>query len=95
MKKKFTVFLLIFSVLLTAAGCSISPGTSEQPDDSAFSAGNSGTIIRILSGSENQELEDIISDCAAQAGVRVEMDYKGSGDSMRELQGGAEDYDPV
>ena len=95
MKKKFTVFLLIFSVLLTAAGCSISPGTSEQPDDSAFSAGNSGTIIRILSGSENQELEDIISDCAAQAGVRVEMDYKGSVDIMRELQGGAEDYDAV
>ena len=74
MKKKFTVFLLIFSVLLTAAGCSISPGTSEQPDDSAFSAGNSGTIIRILSGSENEELETVIDECSQATGVEIEMD---------------------
>ena len=56
----------------------------------------SGTrVLRILSGSENAELEPILEEYARDAGVRIEMTYQGSLDIMRAL--GQEDlaYDAV
>ena len=73
------------------AGASDSGG----PGTSSGSSEGGGDTVRILSGSENQELEEIIEDCADKAGVRIEMDYKGSVDIMRELQSGADGYDAV
>ena len=103
MKKRVSALLLTLCTVFLTAGCSHLPGTAftgssgESPgnNDPAFTAGSGDTTIRILSGSENQELEDIISDCADKAGVRIEMDYQGSVDIMRRLQSGAEDYDAV
>ena len=103
MKKRFSAFLLTLCTVFLTAGCSHLPGTAFTGDggestgnnDPAFTAGSGDTTIRILSGSENQELEDIVSDCADKAGVRIEMDYQGSVDIMRELQSGAADYDAV
>lgn len=51
--------------------------------------------IRILSGSENEELETVIDECSQATGVEIEMDYKGSVDIMRELESGAKEYDAV
>ena len=51
--------------------------------------------LRILSGSENQELEGILDDFARERGVNIEMDYQGSLDIMRALQGETIDYDAV
>lgn len=51
--------------------------------------------IRILSGSENKELEDILKKCSKKTNVQIDITYKGSVDIMRELQMGAEDYDAV
>ena len=48
-----------------------------------------------FSGSENQELEEILVRCADDLDIRIEMDYKGSIDIMRELQSGATEYDAV
>ena len=97
MRKKLTTWITAcittLAVALTVPGCS-TPLSNSGSDSSAFTAG-SGTTVRILSGSENQELEDIIESCADAAGVRIEMDYKGSVDIMRTLQEGAEDYDAV
>ena len=103
MKKRVSALLLTLCTVFLTAGCSQLPGTAftgssgESPgnNDPAFTAGSGDTTIRILSGSENQELEEIISDCADKAGVRIEMDYQGSVDIMRRLQSGAEDYDAV
>ena len=103
MKKRVSALLLTLCTVFLTAGCSHLPGTAftgssgESPgnNDPAFTAGSGDTTIRILSGSENQELEEIISDCADKAGVRIEMDYQGSVDIMRRLQSGAEDYDAV
>ena len=103
MKKRFSALLLTLCTVFLTAGCSLLQGTaltgnsgeSTGNNDSAFTAGSGDTTIRILSGSENQELEDIISDCADKAGVRIEMDYQGSVDIMRELQSGAAGYDAV
>ncbi|MGN0691149.1 MAG: substrate-binding domain-containing protein [Oscillospiraceae bacterium] len=51
--------------------------------------------IRILSGSENKELSDILAKCSKKTGIGIEMTYKGSVDIMNELKSGAADYDAV
>ena len=51
--------------------------------------------LRILSGSENQEPEGILDDFARERGVNIEMEYQGSLDIMRTLQGETVDYDAV
>ena len=56
---------------------------------------DAGRVLKILSGSENQELEGIIEACAEETGVEIQMDYQGSVDIMRQLQEGAEGYDAV
>ena len=63
--------------------------------DADFTAGSGEDTIRILSGSENQELEEILVRCADDLDIRIEMDYKGSIDIMRDLQSGATEYDAV
>ena len=54
-----------------------------------------GETIRILSGSENKELEPVLEECEKKTGVKIEMTYKGSVDIMSELDTGAADYDAV
>ncbi|MGN1340491.1 MAG: substrate-binding domain-containing protein [Oscillospiraceae bacterium] len=54
-----------------------------------------GGTLRILSGSENEALEQILADCEKSTGVNIEMTYKGSVDIMQELKNGAPDYDAV
>ncbi len=44
--------------------------------------------LKILAGSENQALEPLIRDWAADRGVTVEIDYKGSVDIARDLGAG-------
>lgn len=63
--------------------------------DNVFTTGDGKTVIRILSGSENKELEDVLTDCAKETGIQIQMTYKGSIDIMRELADGAADYDAV
>ncbi|MGN0700127.1 MAG: substrate-binding domain-containing protein, partial [Oscillospiraceae bacterium] len=54
-----------------------------------------GETLRILSGSENAALEQILEDCEKSTGVKIEMTYKGSVDIMQELKNGAPEYDAV
>ncbi len=85
-----SVCILALALILTACG--------PTPSDSAVSTGDSASgdhafdyggdvTLRILSGSENQELEGILDDFARERGVNIEMDYQGSLDIMRALQG--------
>ena len=93
-----SVCILALALILTACG--------PAPSDSAVSAGDPAggehafhyggdVTLRILSGSENQELEGILDDFARERGVNIEMDYQGSLDIMRTLQGETIDYDAV
>lgn len=86
-----TVLLLAFTAVFVSSCGSSGNSTSE----SSFSGGvfQSGTI-RILSGSENKELAEILAECSEKTGVGIEMTYKGSVDIMNELKSGA-DYDAV
>ena len=49
----------------------------------------------ILSGSENQSIEPMLTNYAKEKGYKVEMVYKGSVDSMLELQNNPEKYDAI
>ena len=87
---------VILSAVLSAgifSSCAIS---KNEVSENSFSGGvfEKGTI-RILSGSENKELSDILAECSKKTGVGIEMTYKGSVDIMNELKNGAEDYDAV
>ena len=92
MKRKIKMLFLGMGIFITAActGCG-----SGQAGGILGAGGKGGNTLRILSGSENQELEEIINACAKETGISIEMDYKGSVDIMEELKGGAPDYDGV
>ena len=98
-KRRFGTALtlfLAFALLLT--GCAGSPGeakTEEKERDASAEIMKADGTIRILSGSENEELEAVIDECSQATGVEIEMDYKGSVDIMRELESGAKEYDAV
>lgn len=91
--KRFTaVILLVFIICTLAAGCGRSGESGVENDDNISYAG--GTL-KIISGSENKELEPILEEFERREGIEIEMTYKGSLDIMRQL--GEEDipYDAV
>ena len=108
-KQMKRIFLGILTGMLLLTGCGADSGTGreEEPRESQNTEEKAeeqekqeitrvpGGQIRILSGSENQELETIILECSESTGVEIQMEYKGSVDIMRELENGAPDYDAV
>ena len=105
--KRIFLGILTGMLLLTGCGADSGAGREEEPRESQNTEGKAeeqeeqeitrvpGGQIRILSGSENQELETIIQECSEATGVEIQMEYKGSVDIMRELENGAPDYDAV
>ena len=94
-KRKVLAFALCALFSLCSAllsGCI--PQMSPAGGAHTFGSGL-GEKIRILSGSENQELEGILKECAKKTGVNLEITYQGSVDIMRTLQQGAGEYDAV
>ena len=94
-KRKVLAFALCALFSLCSAllsGCI--PQTAPAGGAHTFGSGL-GEKIRILSGSENQELEGILKECAKKTGVNLEITYQGSVDIMRTLQQGAGEYDAV
>lgn len=79
------VLAAVLAAGITAAACGCS----------ALKGITGGETIRILSGSENEALEQILLDCERSTGVNIETTYKGSVDIMQELKNGAPDYDAV
>ncbi|MGN0131813.1 MAG: substrate-binding domain-containing protein [Lachnospiraceae bacterium] len=92
----FGLALCMLSGLWT--GCGNYAGQQQASDgnaDEIYTVSGKGETIRILSGSENKELGDILAKCSDETGVNIEMTYKGSVDIMKELQSGADEYDAV
>ena len=95
---KYAVLAMI--ILLAALGFSAclgigggqTAGTGQEADTVI---GNGRQSLRILSGSENQELEPILEDFSRESGIRVEMTYQGSLDIMRVLEQDEIAYDAV
>ena len=91
--RRFTALLLMFSVLLTVFGGCGSEGTGGSGADTVLGSGSS--VLRIISGSENAELEPILEEFAEQENIRIEMTYQGSLDIMRLLGEEEIPYDAV
>ena len=87
--------LLLAAALSLLSACSLSDLASGGQSGADAVLGSGTRVLRILSGSENAELEPILEEYAQDAGVRIEMTYQGSLDIMRAL--GQEDlaYDAV
>lgn len=83
--------VLGFSACLGVGGGQTA-GTGQEADTVI---GNGRQSLRILSGSENQELEPILEDFSRESGIRVEMTYQGSLDIMRALEQDEIAYDAV
>jgi len=66
---------------LTLAGCK---------DDDKSNAQNAANTIRILSGSENKELEPMVQAFAQREGIKIEVTYMGSVDIMLEIEKGTQ-----
>ena len=64
--------LLAFALLLTGcAGAPEEPKTDEQEQDTSSEILKADGTIRILSGSENEELEMVIDECSQQPAWRL------------------------
>ncbi|MGN0154728.1 MAG: substrate-binding domain-containing protein [Lachnospiraceae bacterium] len=94
--KKVSCYIVIVLLISLLSGCSFgSNGSDAGTSDSSFSGKMGGETIRILSGSENKELAEVLTACGKETGVNIEMTYKGSVDIMNCLKEGASEYDAV
>jgi Ca-activated chloride channel family protein len=85
---------LLSLALVLCAALGLSACKPEENDKAA--SNNSGTEIRLLSGSENKSIEPILQEAARQAGATLKVTYKGSVDIMLELEKGkSSEYDAV
>ena len=93
--KKGWLWIIIFTVLFLFSSCGPdAAGETADGNSQVFDHGGNVTL-RILSGSENRELSQILDDFARTQDINIVMDYKGSLDIMRELENGAAGYDAV
>lgn len=91
---KSMAVLLLVSIISLVLLTSCRPG-SGQSDSADRVIGSSSSVLRIISGSENAELEPILEKFAEQEGIEIQMSYQGSLDIMRLLEGEEIDYDAV
>lgn len=93
----FAAAVLMAFAAFALTACSF--GTEEQEDASGSGdvsvLGSGDQTLRIVSGSENKELEPILEEYADEEDIRIEMSYKGSLDIMRLLEEEDISYDAV
>ena len=82
-RMRWLAAVLCFCLLAGTFGCGRSGTTGgngtaggNEMGDADFTAGSGEDTIRILSGSENQELEGILKECAKKTGVNLEITYQ-------------------
>ncbi|WP_282920597.1 VWA domain-containing protein [Ignavigranum ruoffiae] len=92
--KRHRIWLLLCSLLFIVA-CTNDNETSTDKGADFVADGHGRQTLRIVSGSENKELEPILKDFAKEYKYNLEMDYLGSLDIMRLLQAVETDYDAV
>ena len=92
--KRFVTMILAFVMAASLfTGCGGSKSGGAEAADTVL--GDGRDTLRIISGSENAELEPILKEFADQENIRIEMTYKGSLDIMRMLEEEEIPYDAV
>ena len=93
----FAAAVLMTFAAFALTACSF--GTEEQEEASGSGdvsvLGSGDQTLRIVSGSENKELEPILEEYADEEDIRIEMSYKGALDIMRLLEEEDISYDAV
>ena len=92
MKRIIALLLLVSALLMSCTGCYFE-GSDDGGADTVL--GNGRSVLRIVSGSENAELEPILEKFAQKENIRIEMTYLGSLDIMRLLSEDNIPYDAV
>lgn len=95
LRNVLALLLAAACMLVTACGSSGQKGTGTSSRAGAQVIGSGGETLRILSGSENKELEPLLEECAKKNHVTLEMYYKGSLDIMHILETDSSSYDAV
>ena len=93
MRGRTYIFLAVLAAaMLLLGGC----GKSSQAEGEADAVlGDGREVLRIVSGSENAELEPLLEKFAGQENIRIELTYQGSLDIMRLLGEEEIPYDAV
>ena len=82
-RKTCSIILTALFILTALGGCE--SGSRSQTADQVLGSGSK--VLRILSGSENSELEPILEQFANENDdMRIEMTHQGSFDIMRQLE---------
>ena len=92
--KRLNCAILALLMILGLSACGTSSQAGNNSGGQTLGQGR-GVTLSILSGSENRELEEILNAFAQKENINIEMDYQGSLDIMRTLQGESVDYDAV
>ena len=95
--RRFAGFVIAALAALALCACSGREGDRQEESGSEADTvlGSGRVTLRILSGSENQELEPVLEDFSKESGIQIEMTYQGSLDIMRTLEQEQIDYDAV
>lgn len=96
MKSKGLIALtaMVLSLMTLLSACALG-GVAEGGSDADAVLGKGSHVLKILSGSENKELEPILQAFAEQEDARIEMTYQGSLDIMQTLEQEEIPYDAV
>ena len=93
MKKISKILILLLSILLFSA-CQKSKDEN-MDNDYDFGTNKGSRLIKIVSGSENKELEPLFDKFSKKENIKIQIEYKGSLDIMRDLADENIEYDAV
>ena len=98
--KKLVIPLVVVILIAILAACAMSDrfdtaSSDTAADNATFSTGDRANQLRIVAGSENKEIEPILTAFSQQEKIDLNIDYKGSVEIMQILENGGGDYDAV
>ena len=96
--RRLTALLMLIVLMALSALTGCGGGSSSGSDSGSGSStviGSGSSVLRIVSGSENRELEPILEEFARKENVKLVMTYEGSIDIMRTLEQDEIPYDAV
>lgn len=93
-KKQVNIIIIVFIVLYILLSVLFEGNKKEKSNKISYNNNNTSKTFKIISSSENEELENVIKSYAEQKGYDIDIDYSGTLDIMQKLNNG-EKYDAV
>lgn len=92
---RMRIISILVALMLLLSSCAFGSDGGKKSDSNKSRFGSGGELLRIVSGSENKELEPLIKAYTDNNKVTIEMTYMGSVDIMRQLKSNTSEYDAV